>query len=281
MKLTLLGTGCPSVHANRYGPSNLIHNKKTKILVDCGSGVTQRLLQAGFKGAEIDYLLITHLHSDHVIDFYQLIMSSWHQYRKKEWKIIGPKGTKKYINSIMSCWSSERKKRINYEKRYSTKGFDMNIREISKDGELKINDIRVRYFQVDHKPIKYAFGYSFIKNNNKITLSGDTRPCKNLNKNAFNSDLLLHEVFIEYAIKPKKNIRSKETINNVKKYHTSSNEVGKIAKKIKAKNLILNHFVPPSFNEKKLEKIVSKHFGKRPILGKDLMTIDIKGNIED
>ena len=74
MHLTLLGTGCPSVHHNRYGPSNLIHNNNTKILVDCGSGVTQRLVQAGFNGVEIDYLLLTHLHSDHVVDFYQLII---------------------------------------------------------------------------------------------------------------------------------------------------------------------------------------------------------------
>ena len=34
MYLTLLGTGCPSVHPERYGPSNLVHNKNTKILVN-------------------------------------------------------------------------------------------------------------------------------------------------------------------------------------------------------------------------------------------------------
>ena len=43
MELTLLGTGCPSVDHKRYGPSNLVTSKKAKILIDCGSGVTQRL----------------------------------------------------------------------------------------------------------------------------------------------------------------------------------------------------------------------------------------------
>ena len=47
------------MHPERYGPSNLIHNNNTKILIDCGSGVTQRLVQSGFNGAEIDYLLLT------------------------------------------------------------------------------------------------------------------------------------------------------------------------------------------------------------------------------
>ena len=67
MKLTLLGTGCPVVDYKRCGSSNLITTKKTKILVDCGSGVTQRLNQSGHSSAEIDALLLTHLHTDHVM----------------------------------------------------------------------------------------------------------------------------------------------------------------------------------------------------------------------
>lgn len=279
MHLTLLGTGCPSVHHNRYGPSNLIHNNNTKILVDCGSGVTQRLVQAGFNGVEIDYLLLTHLHSDHVVDFYQLIISSWHQYRKKNWNIIGPLGTTHFINSIMKSWSEERELRIKYEKRDSIKAFNLNINEINDDNELMINDIKVQYFKVDHKPVVNSYGYNFINNQSKITISGDTKPCENLNKNAVNCDILLHEVFIEYEILPEEGKRSVETVHNVRAYHTISNEVGKIAKKVNAKNLVLTHFVPPIFDKKKLLKIVALDYGKNTILGEDLMTIDIKGNL--
>ena len=87
MILTLLGTGCPKVDHRRFGPSNLISSKKTNILVDCGSGVTQRLEEANINTKKIDALVLTHLHSDHVVDFYQLIISSWHSYRLKPWKI--------------------------------------------------------------------------------------------------------------------------------------------------------------------------------------------------
>ena len=45
MELVLLGTGCPKVDHKRFGPSNLISTKKTKVLIDCGSGLTQRLDQ--------------------------------------------------------------------------------------------------------------------------------------------------------------------------------------------------------------------------------------------
>ena len=54
MKLSLLGTGCPSVDHKRFGPSNLITTNSAKILVDCGSGVTQRLDQAKISLKNID-----------------------------------------------------------------------------------------------------------------------------------------------------------------------------------------------------------------------------------
>ena len=81
MNLILLCTGCPKVDYQRFGPANLILTSKVKILIDCGSGVTQRLLEHGLPGSEIDALLLTHLHSDHIVDLFQLIISSWHQGR--------------------------------------------------------------------------------------------------------------------------------------------------------------------------------------------------------
>ena len=62
MKITLLGTGCPKVDFKRFGPANLISTTKTNILVDCGSGVTQRLEQANYSTTSINALFLTHLH---------------------------------------------------------------------------------------------------------------------------------------------------------------------------------------------------------------------------
>ena len=146
MRLTLLGTGCPSVDIKRFGPSNLINSNRAALLIDCGSGVTQRLKQANFSTAKIDALFLTHLHSDHVIDLYQLIISSWHSYRIKPWKIYGPIGTKKFVYSTMKTWKSERDLRIKYELRSSIKAFDIKIKEFNKYGKIKIKDITVEYF---------------------------------------------------------------------------------------------------------------------------------------
>ena len=275
MKLTLLGTGCPSVDFKRCGSSNLISTKSTKILVDCGSGVTQRLNQSKNSSVDIDALLLTHLHTDHVIDLYQLIISSWHSDRTSKWKIYGPKGTKKFVDKIFLAWKSERKLRISYEKRKSSKALNYKVYEFKKEGFININDIKIKYFEVDHKPVPYAYGFSFFSKNKKLTISGDTRPCESLMLNAQNADVLLHEVFIEYEINQTSGLRSKKTLHNVKEYHTPSNLVGKVAKLSNCKKLVLTHFVPTRFNISKLKKIVRKDFGKDPIIGNDLLTINI------
>jgi len=275
MELTLLGTGCPSVDYKRFGPSNLVSTKLAKILVDCGSGITQRLHELKVSSADIDVLLFTHLHSDHAVDLYQLIISSWHSYRIKPWKIYGPRGTKKFVKKIMNAWADERKLRISYESRASAKAFDIQVTEFKSIGNIKIKDLNIKYFEVDHKPVKYAYGFCFTNKNKKLTISGDTRPCENLMKYAQKADVLLHEVFIEGEILQINKMRTKKTLHNVQSYHTTSTQVGKVAFIARAKKLVLTHFVPTRFNKNNLKKVVKKDFGKDPIIGEDLMKIKI------
>ena len=108
-----------------------------------------------------------------------------------------------------------------------------------------------------------------------LTISGDTKQCENLMKYAQRSDVLLHEVFIEGEILQINKMRTKKTLHNVQSYHTTSSQVGKVAFISRAKKLVLTHFVPTQFNEKKLINTVRKDFGKKPIIGKDLLTISI------
>ena len=275
MDLTLLGTGCPKVDNKRFGPANLVNTKDTKILIDCGSGVTQRLDEIKVSTAKIDALFLTHLHSDHVVDLYQLIISSWHSYRIKPWKIFGPKGTKKFVSNIMNAWKDERTLRIKYESRSSTKAFKTIIKEFNSSGKINIKDIKIEYFEVDHKPVRYAYGFNFINRKKKLTISGDTRPCENLMKYAQGADVLLHEVFIDGEFKETTKMRTKKTLHNVRNYHTPSTIVGKVAKLTKCKKLVLTHLVPTKFNESNLKKTVKMDFGKEPIIGKDLLKIRI------
>ncbi|MFW5957491.1 MAG: MBL fold metallo-hydrolase, partial [Natronomonas sp.] len=68
MKLTILGTGAAIPTGDRYQSGLLYESAETTLLVDCGSGILHRLVQAGCDPTEIDAILLTHTHLDHVAD---------------------------------------------------------------------------------------------------------------------------------------------------------------------------------------------------------------------
>ena len=100
-RIVLLGTGCPSPNHLRYGPSSLIEYKDEKILIDAGSGVTQRLSQVGVKPSEIDAIFITHLHQIILLIYINSLFQVGTLVGQKSFKVYGPKGIKSFFKR---CW---------------------------------------------------------------------------------------------------------------------------------------------------------------------------------
>ena len=73
-KLTVLGTGTFFFDKETVASSFLIQIKGKNILVDCGPGTITRLAQAGLNVKDLDYVFITHFHSDHTSDLWPLFM---------------------------------------------------------------------------------------------------------------------------------------------------------------------------------------------------------------
>lgn len=277
MQLTLLGTGCPIVSADRYGPAQVVRHDETAVLVDCGSGVTQRLVQAGMSGRDIDAVLLTHLHSDHVVDLFQLVMSSWHQGREHPQRVFGPPGTYSYVDGLVSVWHREMEQRIEHERRTSALALQVEVNEITPGQVLEFGRMRVGVVEVDHKPVRHAYGFVFETDAAKLVISGDTRPCDALTEAARGADLLLHEVFVHRDMPPPGGLRTEETLKNVASYHTLSSDVGKVAARAGAKWLALTHFVPPDCDRPALHAEVKRDFDGPVTICEDLMTLDIPG----
>lgn len=275
MELTLLGTGCPAVHAERYGPAQLVRHGNTTLLIDCGSGVTQRMAQAGVTGRDIDAVLLTHMHSDHIVDLFQLVISSWHQGRDRPMRVFGPSGTYRYVDGMVSLWQHEMERRIEHERRPSALALQTEVTEMKPGEVVEFGAMRVRAIEVDHKPVRHAYGYVFETDEAKLVISGDTRPCDALIEAAQGADLLLHEVFVHHAMKVVEGVRTAETIDAVASYHTLSSDVGKVAAKAGARWLALTHFVPPDCDTDALHAEVSADFPGKITMGEDLMTLDL------
>ena len=275
MLVTLLGTGCPQVHRDRFGPASLVRAGGRQFLIDCGSGVTQRLVAAGSSGAQLDAVLLTHLHSDHVIDLYQLIISSWHQGRDRAHRIFGPIGTRAFAEATMEIWRSEREARIAWEQRPSTAALELNAVEFAEGPIWDEGGVRIAAFEVDHRPVQPAFGFVFETAGCRVAFSGDTTVCNNLLAWAKDVDLLVHECFIHDEMLARRGGRADQGLQNVAAYHTLSSAVGKVASRAGARLLVLNHLVPVEFDRAALLREVTADFAGPVVIGEDLLTIDV------
>jgi len=275
MRVTLLGTGCPVAHQRRGGAATLVETDQARVLVDCGSMVAQRLIAAGRQGASLDALVVSHLHSDHLVDFYQLVVSSWHQGRAAPWTVHCPESVIPVIEATMEAWRGERELRVAFEKRPSATGLGVTCVPLSPGRRITICDLEIEPVPVDHPPIRPAYGFVFRSGGKTAVLSGDTTVCEALVVAGRGADLLVHEVFLHREMPPVPGRRSAETVAAVASYHTLSAEVGGVAARMGAKALALTHFVPPEFDRAALLAEVAETYPGPVFIGEDLMGFDL------
>ena len=79
-------------------PASLLEIGGKVCVVDCGLGVTAGIVAAGTRLVDIDYIFLTHLHSDHVLELGPLLHTIWTSGRQQQVKVWGPAGTGKLVD---------------------------------------------------------------------------------------------------------------------------------------------------------------------------------------
>jgi len=105
--ITLLGTGTCQIEAERRASSVLLDLDDTYILFDCGHGVAQRLLEAGVRHHQLQHIVLSHFHPDHVSDIVPLLQAgAWSQRdpRTTDIHIYGPPGLQKIIDGLLQIF---------------------------------------------------------------------------------------------------------------------------------------------------------------------------------
>lgn len=143
MKLTVLGKYGPYPLKGGACSGYLIEDDNTKLLVDIGPGVFARLMEV-MNPEELDGIIISHFHFDHSSD-----MGVLRYY-------LSSKG--KQLNLVVPNEPKDKMKEYN--------GSTFIITTISKNSELKFNNLTLKFYETVH-PIK-TFGIGFFKNNRKI-----------------------------------------------------------------------------------------------------------------
>ncbi|MDR3414569.1 MAG: MBL fold metallo-hydrolase [Nevskia sp.] len=91
--LQVLGSGGPELQDRRASSSYLVwRDGKARVLVDAGGGSALRFGEAGAQVADLEVVLLSHLHVDHTADLAALIKSSYFEERTRPLPVYGPPG---------------------------------------------------------------------------------------------------------------------------------------------------------------------------------------------
>lgn len=242
-KVVLLGTGTPNPVPARSGPCTAVIVDDRSYIIDFGPGIVRRAETAyrqkgitALKPKNLKTAFLTHLHSDHTVGYPDLIFTPWVMERDAPLKVFGPKGTIDMTNHIMKAYEADIDGRMNGLEKANSEGITVIPTDISEGLVYKDDLVKVEAFLVNHPPFE-AYGYKFTTPDKVVVISGDTTPNENVVKHAKGCDILVHEVYSGQGIKnkPPKWYKYHTSV------HTSSYELGEIAKKANPKLLVLYH----------------------------------------
>jgi ribonuclease BN (tRNA processing enzyme) len=208
------------------------------------------MLEAGITYQDMDLILYTHIHPDHVSDLVHILFASKYAEfpRTKDLLCIGGPGFQSYFEKLKKLYGSW----------IEPQTYSLTVSEISKDA------ISYRGLKISSKPMSHiseSVGYRIEFTDGKsIAISGDTDYCQNMIDLAFGADLLILECSFPDE--------------NKKEGHLTPSLAGRIARESHCKKLLLTHLYPICDQYDILAQC-KQAFQGEVILGEDLMKVKI------
>lgn len=218
IRATILGASGPYPGSDDL-PSVIVCYGRTRLLLDAGEGTQHRVHEAGFSVASIRYILITHMHGDHILGLIPLLQSRSLSGTETQVTIIGPEGIRDYLLE-------------NFKLLYFRPRFDVSVIELKGDDELRLsNDVAVQAIELDHGIATYGYALRF---GGKRTLAyiTDTRPLpRKLSSIIEEPDVLIHDATLS----------SNDSDLALEYKHSTAAEAAHVAREVGAKMLLLFH----------------------------------------
>jgi ribonuclease BN (tRNA processing enzyme) len=277
-KIVFLGTGMPRPTPDRQGPSLAIVAGGKAYLVDSGVDCVRQANAAYIAGMkplkieELNIAFITHLHSDHTLGLPDLIFTPWVMGRSVPLELYGPSGLEAMSRNILRAYEQDEDIRIRGLEGANTSGYKVNSHEIKPGVIYKDERVKVTAFPVEHGTWREAYGFVFEAGGKRIVISGDTRPAEGIINACNGCDALIHEVYSGYGGTSEKS--PEEWMKYMAAFHTSGEELGRLAAKTHAKLLIITHWVPlGSSDQTDLLQAIKKNYSGSVVIARDLDVI--------
>ncbi len=256
------GSGSPIPDPDRAGPCLGVIAGQHPFVIDVGSGGARRLARMGFPVGRLQRIYLTHLHSDHIDGLGELLLQAWvGGSRRTPLPVAGPQGTGEVVAGFNQAYRIDAGYRTAHHGAHvaNPAGFGGVAEEIATpegtghaQAILKDGDLKITVIQVNHAPVKPAFGYRIDYKGRSVTVSGDTAYSPDLVAAAKGSDVLMHEALAPEMVKEMQDAAARQgqtalakVFHDIPDYHSSPEDAAQAASAAGAKALVLYHLVPP------------------------------------
>ena len=264
--MTFLGTSAAAPTADRGLPAVAVKREGEIILMDCGEGVQRRALSESLGLGSDMTILITHLHGDHVTGLLGLLQTMSLAQRRKPLNLVGPQKLLKWLEVTADLLHIGLTFPIHFSTAepgvvlrtggfriraaraaHSVEAFSYLVEEFRRpgifhperakslgvpEGKLWSRLQKGRSITLGGKRVEPLEVTGPPRPGRKIGYSGDTRPTSRLARFFSGCDLLIFD----------STFRDSDRDKAVERKHTTSLEAAELAKKAKARQLVLTHF---------------------------------------
>lgn len=266
LDVALLGCGGMMPLPDRFLTSMFLRLNGRFLLLDCGEGTQVTLKSLGWGFKNIDVILITHFHADHIAGLPGLLLTIGNSGREEPLNIIGPKGLSHVVKSLLVIAPELHFPLVFHEMEESTCfsmgdfhinslplahnlpcfGYTIDVRRKGKFDPKKAMALNIpkNYWSLlqNNQTVVYegqVYTPSMVMGSErkgiKVSYSTDTRPVETLPDFIRESDLYICEGIYGEDEKKNKAIEYK---------HMLFSEAALIAKEANVKKLWLTHYSP-------------------------------------
>lgn len=287
LKITFLGTSGSSPTTKRSMPSIALQYNGYSMLWDVGECTQRQMMKYDVGYGSIDAIFITHAHLDHYLGLFGLLETLNLNRTKKKMDVFGfddfswieqryafvkfhkiKKGRiysgKNYSVSAFPVKHCKGAYGLVFQEEDQVKFYEKKAHELGLWGKLFSEIQKIGWVKIKGKKINLE-DVTWKKKGRKIVYTGDTLPCDAVADAARDADVLIHEATFD----PERKGEAKERL------HSTMEDAVKIAKKAKAKQLVLTHFSPRYPEVELFGKEIRKIF-RNTVFASDGLVLDVK-----
>ncbi len=274
--LQVLGSGGPIADDSRASSSYLVWvDGRSRVMIDAGGGAFLRFGEARAKFSELDFVGLSHFHTDHSADFPALLKSGNFSRRERPLRVAGPDGKGAFpgLKSWLDALLAPDGGAYAYLSGYldGTAGLaKLELHEVAGDeGRIEVvyesEHLKVHAMHVPHGIVP-AIAFRVLTRDRQLVFAAD----QNGSDPEFIRFAKDSDVLVMHMVVPK------DTTGTAIRLHARPSTIGRIAREADPDLLVLSHFMARSLRDIGANvAIVRKAFNGKLTIAEDLLCLSL------